>query len=114
MKIVCTAFVLMLACNYGCMEDELATSGFQEAAVLVEDITVEDVLAEDTGEPESLDVTVDEPTLDAASSGDAGRVFNEDVFVTMEEDVAGGLESDPTSFHSPSFQYVPYAPFPGR
>ena len=112
MKIVCTAFVLMLMLGYGCTADELAADA-SRAEIVAADADADQSRDEAVDALESHDVEEVSPVSDVSSPADANMSFDEDVFITLEQD-AEGLESDPTSFHSPSFRYVPHTPFEGR
>jgi hypothetical protein len=112
MKIVCTALVLMLVASYGCITDNLAAEDdTAQAVVIVEDVVVEeqvDVLS--LSDTEAEENEVQESNADAS----ADSLFHLDMgeVLTLDEDAAvGGLESDPTSFFTPEFRYVPPEPF---
>jgi len=112
MKIVCTALVLMLVASYGCTADSLvAEDNTPQTVVIVEDVVVEeqaDVLRLSDTEAEEDEVR--ESNADAS----ADSLFHLDMeeVLTLDEDAAvGGLESDPTSFFTPAFRYVPSEPF---
>jgi|TARA_R110000824_G_scaffold237809_3_gene426622 hypothetical protein len=118
MKIACTAFVLMLVASYGCATDDLVVGPAQLGDV-VEDTVTEgplDTSSPDVSAPDdSSPAGEEETTTDVTSSEDGNGLGRADVLLIVEGDIMEvGLDSDPTSFFSPAFRYVPSSPFQGR
>lgn len=112
MKIVCTAFVLMLAASYGCATDDLPPQDDAASIVAGLDTAVEDVSS--VGEPDvvtSNDVTDRNLNEDAVAVEDVLVLEGEDIFLSEENDAESTMDRDPTSFFTPAFQYVPSEPF---